>query len=897
MSKLNKVMKSLKEMYSHRIPEFRAELLAAQEKKERKKEKKRAELEKAHKYSRKEFINGSIRYFYDKNDNFSRMPQCMSLPLAVHPAMSQQNIINVAHNYLQNIWLADWQQHPNKAVCKELNGKKINFSNISFKHIRQAGKNSAKGIAKRDTQNLVNHVKYLPCAKELLENSGVNTQARYEVFSNPQKDGAIGLVYQTVSGLAPHGDANKYIQVTLSQKKYKDGSLGEMVYISVMGTKTIKKSFYSTASAWLDGYNVKNGEQRAACSAQRHPSQLNKSLLDASIPQTIKKSNGTKTAKLPPHTPFTVHITELTEGNRAAKFTELTKALRGEETRFIPSDGTKPLQNVTLRIKDLSPERVEKAVRTMALTLGVPLKSAKGEVFLYKAQEELTDTWCAFFSTAVQNAYDFVTAYFDLPKKTVMSKSQKLTYKGKVLYKPETGEPITQREWDRFVKTLEEFLNRNVKDADKKIVLQASSLAKILNRMLKYNTLEAITHMKLEDVTYHEKSFDWISDSVKNMSRSFGESFTRQEQARIEVIRQSAAQKITNVTDKVRADIQQILIDGVKGKKSKSAVSQELFNRMIGDNRDYQRLADTEIQNSFNNAFIREEAYNAKAGEKVYFQRIEVVDDNTCAYCKRMNGKIALWSDAPLESDISADENADYVIWEGKEWSGKEKSMTTGVFHPYCRGAWVRYEKEFRHLDALIAEKSGQAKRWNEAVKQAENEFKDKGIANPDDRTQGFRERINEIFTASGDIAKSLTYSGHKLQGRRTFAGLKISIENRKGSIRRGIDSNGHKWAIKMNYDYGYIRGTVGVDGDHVDCYLGDNEDAENVYIIRQNNPETHTYDEDKCMLGFNSLAEAKRAFLSQYDRPGFLGKIVTVRLDLFKKKIYLKKYRGKKLL
>ena len=132
-------------------------------------------------------------------------------------------------------------------------------------------------------------------------------------------------------------------------------------------------------------------------------------------------------------------------------------------------------------------------------------------------------------------------------------------------------------------------MNRNVKDADKKIVLQASSLAKILDRMLKYNTLEAITQMKLENLVYHEKSFDWISDSVKNMSRSFGESFTRQEQARIEVIRQSAAQKITNVTDKVRADIQQILIDGVKGKKNKSAVSQELFNKMIGDNRDYQR--------------------------------------------------------------------------------------------------------------------------------------------------------------------------------------------------------------------------------------------------------------------------------------------------------------------
>ena len=73
-------------------------------------------------------------------------------------------------------------------------------------------------------------------------------------------------------------------------------------------------------------------------------------------------------------------------------------------------------------------------------------------------------------------------------------------------------------------------------------------------------------------------------------------------------------------------------------------------------------------------------------------------------------------------------------------------------------------------------------------------------------------------------MRKSLTWSGHKLQGRATFRGLNISIENRKGSVRRGVDSDGHEWATKMNYDYGYIRGTEGVDGDHLDCYLGGNK-------------------------------------------------------------------------
>lgn len=74
---------------------------------------------------------------------------------------------------------------------------------------------------------------------------------------------------------------------------------------------------------------------------------------------------------------------------------------------------------------------------------------------------------------------------------------------------------------------------------------------------------------------------------------------------------------------------------------------------MVGDNRDYQRLADTEIQNAFNNSFIREEVQNSKEGEKVHFQRMEVIDKNTCTFCKRINGKIVdLGRDGVLNSEI-----------------------------------------------------------------------------------------------------------------------------------------------------------------------------------------------------------------------------------------------------
>lgn len=591
-----------------------------------------------------------------------------------------------------------------------------------------------------------------------------------------------------------------------------------------------------------------------------------------------------------------IEITDITEGNRKAKFEQLVKSLNGETPEYIPADNTPRLGTINIKLKDYSSERIEKALRTMAMSLSVPLKAAKGEIFFYKAQEDLTDKWCMFFSELVRNTYDYVTDYLDLPKKTVMSKSDILTHKGRILYNPSTGEPIKQSDWNKFVGNLEKFLNRNIKDVEKKIILESKSLSKILDRMLKYNTLEAVKKLRLEGLQYHGKSFDWISENVRNMQNVFGESLTRQEQARIEVMTQSAAQEITNITDKMRGNIKQILIDGVKGKRSKGQVSQALFDKMVGDNRDFQRVADTEIQNAFNNSFVQEEVYNTEEGKKTYFKRIEVIDSNTCPKCKAINGKIAVWSDKPLNDEKSKDKNADYVIWEGKD--GFEWECPISVKHPYCRGTWQRYDigLDNINIDALVAEQSKNAKKWNNAVKTAKEEYKEKGIENPDDSTKGFTERIKELYNGADSVEKSLTFSGHKLQGRTAFRGLNISIENKKGTIRRGVDSDGHKWAIKMHYDYGYIRGTEGVDGDHVDCYIGDNIDAKNVYIIHQKIPGTDKYDEDKCMLGFDTLADAKAAYLKQYDKPGFFGGVDTVPFELFKQKVLMKKYHGKKL-
>jgi hypothetical protein len=99
--------------------------------------------------------------------------------------------------------------------------------------------------------------------------------------------------------------------------------------------------------------------------------------------------------------------------------------------------------------------------------------------------------------------------------------------------------------------------------------------------------------------------------------------------------------------------------------------------------------------------------------------------------------------------------------------------------------------------------------------------------------------------------------------------GLTIDVENPRGSWRIG---NG--WSTFMNWDYGYIRGVGGEDGEEIDVYLGPYlATAPKVYVIHQRKaPDFTVWDEDKVMIGFPDERAAKLAYESQYSNPGFFG-------------------------
>ena len=126
--------------------------------------------------------------------------------------------------------------------------------------------------------------------------------------------------------------------------------------------------------------------------------------------------------------------------------------------------------------------------------------------------------------------------------------------------------------------------------------------------------------------------------------------------------------------------------------------------------------------------------------------------------------------------------------------------------------------------------------------------------------------------------------AGNYKKGHVKIDGYDVTIENPKGSVRSGVDRNGQEWSVTMNNTYGYIRGTEGVDGDHIDVFLSDDPTQGDVYVIDQVN-ENGSFDEHKVMYGFKSALAARRAYLANYS-PGWkgLGIIRKVSKEEFKK-------------
>lgn len=95
--------------------------------------------------------------------------------------------------------------------------------------------------------------------------------------------------------------------------------------------------------------------------------------------------------------------------------------------------------------------------------------------------------------------------------------------------------------------------------------------------------------------------------------------------------------------------------------------------------------------------------------------------------------------------------------------------------------------------------------------------------------------------------------------------GLDIAIETEAGRERTGIGADGVPWSTTLQHPYGYIKRTVGKDGDHLDVYLGPDPQSPEVYVVDQIDPDTLKFDEHKLIIGARDDAEALAIYSSGF--------------------------------
>lgn len=163
------------------------------------------------------------------------------------------------------------------------------------------------------------------------------------------------------------------------------------------------------------------------------------------------------------------------------------------------------------------------------------------------------------------------------------------------------------------------------------------------------------------------------------------------------------------------------------------------------------------------------------------------------------------------------------------------------------------------------------------------------------DLTESYRvPTVAEINRAARETDREPTHAqreaGTYRKGKIRIHGLLITIENAKGSFRRGVSHNGKPWESEVIWPYGYISqvhgetaGKIAGDDEHLDCFLGPVPESEIIFVIDQSKPDG-SHDEFKVMIAWTNAAEAKAAYLSHY-HPSWDGlkSITPMTMDYFK--------------
>jgi len=415
--------------------------------------------------------------------------------------------------------------------------------------------------------------------------------------------------------------------------------------------------------------------------------------------------------------PLPKSLLELPDKDRDGIITVLLHASTLPKTKDLPHQGTGDEHNMWTRngdhmLADAEDELYyhlrESNLESMCyLMVGMGFEDLAKELDLTKSFEPeflaFEDELMKAKDSGRRKMSDYIDSLKDVTKKR-KEQFMKWVNDGKALTKEQLGmiNRILASKLPNFAKIAEMY------------VVRAGFIGKIRGEAEKKNfeTLGAFVDRYPSTITTAEKEGVVLTLREKEKAEREGKKvtilpLTERESEAVKHAIQHAGDKITEISEKHRAVVRQLIIQAKRERWTAQKLAQALFDKFGEQNRDWRRVAITEL------AFASSDAYlsGIEDGETV----IGMGAVNACKHCQEyVIGKtFEVISHPPTDDTYKSDMKQ---VWVGKSNYGRRVAEYRPAIpmHPNCRCRWHRISKFYKLGDSGKLELKSTAELINE---------------------------------------------------------------------------------------------------------------------------------------------------------------------------------------
>lgn len=268
----------------------------------------------------------------------------------------------------------------------------------------------------------------------------------------------------------------------------------------------------------------------------------------------------------------------------------------------------------------------------------------------------------------------------------------------RIFINPKSGKPLTNAQWATIKKDVLKSFDYLYAAEEERIALHALSLGKVIKGLPLGNAVGygyATLANKVKEAVTKMTSQEWLN------TMAFAQ--------------QQAGAMIVELKQKQYKRIHDTIQNSIQQRQSSGQLEANLYESFGYMNRDWRRIAETEIGNAQNNGQLIEELARRKPGEE-YIYVDGLASSEACPWCRtQVDGKTFILVDKPLDNggDTLTVKGEEYtVIWPGKSNYGRSRAnwwVASGTQHPFCRCSFIKHTQGFEQWD----------KKFREAIEQS----------------------------------------------------------------------------------------------------------------------------------------------------------------------------------